>query len=138
MALSSSSSSPSAQPPPRAGLNKDQSEALTGYLFLAPAMIVFLVFLIIPIGFALFISLTDWNGITPVAQTADAANGVVMLTNQTASAVIIPEGTIISNGGDEPKEYRTIASVTLPAGQGSTVDVPVVAVLEGAESKHGR
>lgn len=70
-------------------------ESITGLLFLAPAMLIFLVFLIIPIGFALFISLTDWNGITPLGQQAQAATGVVQFTNQTDQAVTIPEGTVL-------------------------------------------
>lgn len=115
-------------------LEKKQAEALSGYFFLAPAMLVFVVFLIIPIGFALFISLTDWNGITPVAQTAAAASGSVTFTNLSDDAVTIPTGTIISNGGDNPKEYRTLQEVVVPAGQDSTVDVPIEAVLPGRAS----
>ena len=45
---------------------KRRQEALTGYLFMAPALVIFLVFLIIPIGAAVYLSFTDWNGITPV------------------------------------------------------------------------
>jgi multiple sugar transport system permease protein len=47
---------------------RKREDALAGYAFMAPAMIVFMVFLIIPIGFALYISFTNWNGITPLAQ----------------------------------------------------------------------
>jgi multiple sugar transport system permease protein len=70
-------------------------ESIAGLLFLAPAMLIFLVFLIIPIAFALFISLTDWNGITPLGQQAQAATGTVQFTNQTDQAVTIPEGTVL-------------------------------------------
>lgn len=45
---------------------KRRREALTGYLFMAPSIVIFLVFLIIPIGAAVYLSFTDWNGITPV------------------------------------------------------------------------
>ncbi|GAB4409959.1 MAG: sugar ABC transporter permease [Anaerolineae bacterium] len=45
---------------------KKRQEALAGYLFMTPALIIFVVFLIIPIGAAVYLSLTDWNGITPV------------------------------------------------------------------------
>jgi multiple sugar transport system permease protein len=45
---------------------KRRQEAVTGYLFMAPALIVFLVFLIIPIAASIYLSFTDWNGITPV------------------------------------------------------------------------
>lgn len=43
-----------------------REDALTGYGFMAPAIIIFLIFLVIPIGFAVYISFTDWNGITPL------------------------------------------------------------------------
>jgi multiple sugar transport system permease protein len=45
---------------------KRRQEALAGYLFMAPTLVIFLVFLIIPIGAAVYLSFTDWNGITPV------------------------------------------------------------------------
>jgi multiple sugar transport system permease protein len=45
---------------------KKRQEAVAGYLFMAPALVIFLVFLIVPIGAAVYLSLTDWNGITPV------------------------------------------------------------------------
>lgn len=47
---------------------RKREEALTGYAFLTPAMIIFLVFLFLPIFFAVYISFTDWNGITPLSQ----------------------------------------------------------------------
>ena len=47
---------------------RKREDALVGYAFLAPALIVFMIFLIIPIVFAVYISFTDWNGITPLAQ----------------------------------------------------------------------
>lgn len=46
--------------------SKKRQEALTGYAFMAPALVIFLVFLIIPIGAAVYLSFTDWNGISPV------------------------------------------------------------------------
>src|SRR5690606_24028412 len=47
---------------------KRRQETLAGMTFMAPALIIFLIFLIIPIGAALFISFTDWNGISPVLE----------------------------------------------------------------------
>lgn len=47
---------------------RKREETLTGYAFLAPALIIFLIFLFLPIFFAIYISFTDWNGITPLAQ----------------------------------------------------------------------
>jgi len=48
--------------------SKKREEAIAGYTFVAPALIVFMVFLVIPIVFAIYFSFTDWNGITPLAQ----------------------------------------------------------------------
>lgn len=48
--------------------DKNRQEAIAAYIFVAPAFIIFLIFLVIPILFALFISFTDWNGITPLNQ----------------------------------------------------------------------
>jgi multiple sugar transport system permease protein len=43
-------------------------EMLTGFTFMAPALIIFTIFLIIPILVALYISFTDWNGISPLME----------------------------------------------------------------------
>ncbi|GAB4570356.1 MAG: sugar ABC transporter permease [Anaerolineae bacterium] len=48
--------------------DKKRSEAITGYVFMLPAILIFTVFLIIPIGAAVYISFTDWNGTTPLFQ----------------------------------------------------------------------
>jgi len=47
---------------------RKRQEAVAGYLFMAPALILFLVFMFIPIGASVYLSTTDWNGITPVFQ----------------------------------------------------------------------
>jgi multiple sugar transport system permease protein len=39
-------------------------EGLAGWLFVAPAVIIFLIFVVFPIGMALWVSLLDWNGQT--------------------------------------------------------------------------
>src|SRR5688500_14310767 len=41
-------------------------EAIAGYLFMAPALFIFIVFLIIPVLLSLYLSFTDWNGVTPL------------------------------------------------------------------------
>jgi raffinose/stachyose/melibiose transport system permease protein len=38
---------------------------LTPYLFLLPALVWYVIFLIYPMAFSLFISLTDWDGLSP-------------------------------------------------------------------------
>lgn len=40
---------------------------MAGWLFMSPALLIFLIFLVIPILFALYFSFTDWNGISPPA-----------------------------------------------------------------------
>jgi multiple sugar transport system permease protein len=43
----------------------DREEAISGWIFMTPALIIFGIFLVIPIVFAFWYSLTDWNGISP-------------------------------------------------------------------------
>lgn len=45
---------------------RKRGEALTGYSFMAPAMIVLVVFMIIPMLVGLYFSFTNWNGIRPL------------------------------------------------------------------------
>src|SRR5690242_9042600 len=46
--------------------NQKRSEALTGYAFMTPAMVVLVVFLIVPLIAAIYFSLTNWNGVRPL------------------------------------------------------------------------
>jgi multiple sugar transport system permease protein len=48
--------------------DKRRQEIITAYTFMAPAIIVLFVFLILPMFAALFFSLTDWNGVTPLTR----------------------------------------------------------------------
>ncbi len=43
----------------------DRQNAIAGWLFMVPALAVFAVFVVIPIIFAVIVSFTDWNGISP-------------------------------------------------------------------------
>ncbi|HXF64990.1 MAG TPA: sugar ABC transporter permease [Caldilineaceae bacterium] len=47
---------------------QDREDAIAGWLFMAPALIVLGLFLAAPILFAAYYSLTDWNGISPPAE----------------------------------------------------------------------
>jgi multiple sugar transport system permease protein len=64
-------------------------EAITGYGFVAPALFVLVVFMIIPLIVSFYFSLTDWNGITPLDQgritedNPDGAYEIVGLENYT-------------------------------------------------------
>lgn len=49
---------------------QDRQDAVAGWLFMAPALIIFFVFLIIPILFAVYFSFTDWNGISPPGEAS--------------------------------------------------------------------
>src|SRR5688572_1096744 len=42
-----------------------REDALAGWLFMAPALAVLGLFLVLPIAYAAYYSLTDWNGISP-------------------------------------------------------------------------
>ncbi len=44
---------------------EDRERAVAGWLFMSPTVLIFTVFIIIPIIFALYYSMTDWNGISP-------------------------------------------------------------------------
>lgn len=106
---------------------KKREEMLAGFMFMAPAMLIFLVFLVIPIFFATYISLTDWNGITPLGQRAALATGEVVFTNQTEAEVTIPVGTVLVSTGDNPIEFEVTQEVVLPAGIGQEATAPVAA-----------
>lgn len=45
-----------------------RQEAIAGLVFMAPAFLILLVFLILPLLVAFYFSLTDWNGRTPLTQ----------------------------------------------------------------------
>lgn len=47
---------------------QDREDTVAGWLFMTPALIIFVVFLIIPIIFAVYYSFTDWNGISPPSE----------------------------------------------------------------------
>jgi multiple sugar transport system permease protein len=103
-----------------------RSEAIAGYVFMAPAFVVFLIFLILPIIFALYISFTDWNGITPLGQQLAGATGIVTLTNNGDTPVTINAGTLVGTRGEPPILFETIVAVQVPVGD--AVDVEIVAI----------
>lgn len=47
---------------------QDRQDAIAGWLFMTPALLVLGLFLVTPIVFAAYYSLTDWNGISPPHQ----------------------------------------------------------------------
>jgi multiple sugar transport system permease protein len=81
--------------------SKKRQEALTGYGFMAPALVIFLVFLIIPIGAAVYLSFTDWNGISPVFEKGSFTT--IGLDNYR---------DLLSNGGIREKDFFTAVKNT--------------------------
>lgn len=125
----------STQPPATATLaDKRREETIAGYLFMSPMMVIFMIFLFIPIAFALFVSFTNWNGITPLGQTQSQTTGAVQFTNLTADPVTIPAGTIVATEGNNPVRYELTADVTLAAGTEATAEGAIVALDEFAGS----
>lgn len=45
--------------------DQDRQDAIAGWLFMLPALLILGIFLALPILFAVYYSLTDWNGINP-------------------------------------------------------------------------
>jgi multiple sugar transport system permease protein len=69
--------------------DKKRQEAIAGYAFLAPAVFILLVFLVIPMLAALYFSTTNWDGITPL--TRSDAYELIGLRNY--ERLLIEEGT---------------------------------------------
>ena len=113
---------------------KRMEEIITGYTFLAPAMIVFVIFLVLPIVFAIFISFTDWNGITPLAQTVAGASGEVEFTNPSAETVTVPLGTAVIKAGNDGIRYLTQAEIQVPANGTALVAVVAADVTQGKDT----
>ena len=100
-----------------------RSEALIAIVFMAPAMIIFLLFLIIPIFFAIYFSFTDWDGIRPLSQQEQRATGTVLFTNLSDSEIVIPEGTEVR--GRRLSIFQTTVEFTLPIGSEQLIEIPV-------------
>jgi multiple sugar transport system permease protein len=49
---------------------QDRQDAIAGWLFMTPVLVIFGIFVFIPILFALYFSFTDWNGISPPGQAS--------------------------------------------------------------------
>ncbi len=90
----------------RAANRRKTSEAVTGYLFLAPWMFIFVVFLLISLGYAIYLSFTKYDLLTP-PQWNGIQSYVRVLTDQTFLqyalpntfkyvAIVVPIQTVIS------------------------------------------
>jgi multiple sugar transport system permease protein len=69
--------------------DKRRQEALTGYAFIAPALLILVVFLIIPMLAALYFSTTNWDGITPLTRS----DAYQTIGAQNYSRLLLEEGT---------------------------------------------
>ncbi|QED46501.1 carbohydrate ABC transporter permease [Cytobacillus dafuensis] len=63
-------------------------EKLKPYLFLAPAIVLLLVFTVIPMVYTLYLSFFDWNMISPTKEFVGLDNYINILTNDTTKKVI--------------------------------------------------
>jgi ABC-type sugar transport system permease subunit len=103
---------------PNKFLTATRTEALTGYLFLLPDLAGLAVFLVIPIGYAFYISLHDWNALSQM-QWAGISNYVRLFADEqfwsslktTAlyTALYVPAVYCLSLG----RYAGTLASLTL-------------------------
>ncbi|MEO1645562.1 MAG: hypothetical protein AAFR67_10275, partial [Chloroflexota bacterium] len=48
--------------------DQKRADAIAGWTLVAPAVIIFVVFLIVPLIMALYFSFTDWSGTRPLDQ----------------------------------------------------------------------
>lgn len=116
--------------PTRAGRRRSSrngNETRAAWIFMAPAIAVFGLFLILPLLFTVFISTSNWNGITPVAQRGELASGTIVATNVSGAEVTVPRGATVmtDRSAPEPVTFRVDDAVTLPPGGSDTV--PIVA-----------
>ncbi|MCI0710871.1 MAG: ABC transporter permease subunit [Chloroflexi bacterium] len=102
---------------------RKRAETLSAFLFMAPATIIFIVFLIVPIFFAIYFSLTNWDGIRPLDQQEQRASGTVQFTNLTETEIVIPEGTEVR--GRRLSIFQTTSEMTLPAENERLTEIPV-------------
>jgi multiple sugar transport system permease protein len=77
--------------------SRKRQEMLAGLAFVGPAVLILLLFMIIPLIFAFVVSLTDWDGITPLARgqvTVDNPNGAFSFVGlDNYARILIEEGT---------------------------------------------
>jgi ABC-type sugar transport system permease subunit len=73
---------------------------LTGYLFLSPALVFYLVFLVIPIGMSLYISFRDWNMLVPLANSrfVGLRNYIYLLTRDELFLIAVKNTIIYATG----------------------------------------
>ncbi|MET7289508.1 sugar ABC transporter permease [Streptomyces sp. NPDC005573] len=93
-----------AAPAPAAGIRARarRRQAVVAYLFLAPALLFFVVFLLVPLGFALLLSMSHWAGfalgdIDPVGLdnfTGLLADGSAFLTPVLTNTLLFALGTV--------------------------------------------
>ncbi len=117
---------------------KRREEILAGYSFLAPAMIIFVLFLVLPIVFAVFISFTDWDGISPLAQRVGGATGEVEFTNETAADVTVPAGTVVIKAGKDGIRYLTQAEIQVPANSKATAGITAADPTQGKDTNSAK
>lgn len=72
----------------------------------------------------------DTTGAQPLS--AARAAGTVVFINRTGAAVEVPAGTLVSTSAGTPVQFRTLETVTLPAGVGLQIEVGIEALQDFA------
>ncbi|MHB1318432.1 MAG: hypothetical protein ACYCYF_07435, partial [Anaerolineae bacterium] len=79
--------------------------------------------------------IVEGQGQIPASGTADVAegyaSGMVVFTNRTNEAVVVPKGTVVRSGSGGTTRFRTTTEVTLPATMFGTQRAPVEATEPG-------
>ncbi len=73
---------------------------VTGYLFMAPALLFYLIFLLVPIAMSLYISFRDWNMLVPLTQAryVGLKNYVYLLTRDELFLIAVKNTLIYATG----------------------------------------
>ena len=66
-----------------------------------------------------------------IERPVSTATGTVQFTNQTDRTVAVPIGTIVHTREDEPVEFATTQSASLPLGEGESVEITIEARIPG-------
>lgn len=101
------------------------TETKAAWLFMLPAAVVFIVFLILPLLFTALISTSNWNGITPVAQREQPAAGFVEITNISHGSLELPRGLEIASSNSTLEGLIFVTTEAVSLNPGGTATIPV-------------
>ncbi|MGE5584569.1 MAG: carbohydrate ABC transporter permease [Bacillota bacterium] len=87
-------------PGPAHARRRSVKRTLTGYLFLSPALVFYLVFLVVPIAMSLYISFRDWNMLVPMtgSRFVGLKNYTYLLTRDELFVIAVRNTIIYATG----------------------------------------